>query len=66
MAIVTNEPARTRTTMYFTRTRLFMWLAFVFFVLAAFVGGDIITVHNLTFDWLLAGGAASYVLASLE
>lgn len=43
-----------------------MWLAFVFFVLAAFVGGDIITVHNLTFDWLLAGGAASYVLASLE
>jgi hypothetical protein len=49
--------------MILTRASIFTWLAFALFVLAALSGGKIILTSD--FDWLLAGGAASFVLAGL-
>jgi hypothetical protein len=60
------QVVRTNRVNYVTRPRLFMWLAFAFFVIAAFVGGGIIANHDIQWEWLVAGGLASYVLASLE
>lgn len=54
--------------MFFSRSRLFMWLAFIMLSLAALVSGvsGFPTGGILSFDWLLAGGLASFVLAGLE
>jgi hypothetical protein len=65
MVAADNTQVRTRMT-YFTRSRLFMWLAFALLVIAAFVGGGILINHNLNWEWLVAGAGASYILASLE
>lgn len=51
--------------MAITRTNLFVIIAFVLFLLAAFVGGGLITSSFFKVDWLVPGGLASYMLALL-
>jgi len=50
------------------RSRVFAWLAFIMLTLAALVGGisGFPTFGFLAYNWLLAGGLASAVLAGLE
>jgi hypothetical protein len=49
--------------MILTRSSVFMWLAFVLLVLASLAGGKIVFTSD--FNWLLAGGLASFVLSGL-
>ena len=49
--------------MTFTWNRLFLVLALILFVLAALVGGGVISMSGS--GWLVPGGLASFVLAFL-
>ena len=46
-------------------SKLFVVVALVLFLLAAFVGGGLITSSALSVNWLVPGGLASFMLSIL-